>query len=358
MASLTSLIYLSTFTVFFFGQLFRLDTKLVSFPIIDIFIAIIFLINLFQRIKDKNFQTKNLVLLHFIVFAWLSFIFNFFKYHLNPFTPILYLIRLTLLLSFLIYPPKIEAKIKKFFYLAVFSNVIFGLVQYLFWPNFTYFSSLNWDPHLFRLVSTFFDPTFTALIYLFLIIAVFLQPKFPCRKTILIITYIAMALTYSRSTYISFFVAFVYIAYQKNSLRIFFISLILIISTIYFLPRFEGEGTKLERTSSIMAKVQNYQEAYQLFLRSPIIGHGYNNLPYLKINQDSKSHANSAFDGSLMTIITTTGIFGLLLFIIGIFRVFINSHLITKTLIIAVLIHSLFANSLLYPWVLLSLVFL
>ena len=358
MAFITSIIYLSTIIVFFFGQLLRIDIKSISFPIIDIFIAIIFCLNIFKKIKNKDFKVKNKYILYFLIFAWFSFTFNYFRYHFDLIKPILYLFRLTFLLSFLIFQPKIDKKIKKIFYLIIFSNIIFGLIQYFIWPNFTYFKSLNWDPHLYRLVSTFFDPTFTALIYLFLIIIVFLNKKFPFRKTILVISYLALALTYSRSSYISFLVAFSFIAYQKRNLKIFILSSILILSTIFLLPRFEGEGTKLERTSSIAAKVENYKEGFNLFLKSPIIGHGYNNLFYIRQINNPNSHSNSGFDGSLMTILTTTGACGLILFIVGLKTAFIRGNLTTKTIFISLIFHSIFANSLLYPWVLLFFIFL
>ncbi len=358
MAFVTQLIYLSTIFVFFFGQLLRIEVKSISFPLIDIFIAIIFCLNIFQKIKEKDFKVKNKYLLYFLVFAWFSFTFNYFRYNFDLIKPILYLFRLTFLLSFFIYPPKLEEKIKKIFNLAIFSNIVFGLIQYLFWPNFTYFNSLNWDPHLFRLVSTFFDPTFNALLYLFLIIIVFLDKKFPFRKTILIISYLAMALTYSRSSYLSFFIAFTFIAYQKKSFKIFILSSLLIFSTLFLLPRFEGEGTKLERTSSISAKIENYKEGFNTFKSSPIVGHGYNNLFYVRQIKDSNSHANSGFDGSLMTILTTSGMCGLILFILGLKTIFIRGNLTTKTILISLLFHSLFANSLLYPWILLFFIFL
>jgi hypothetical protein len=319
---------------------------------------VIFCLNIFQKIKTKEFKIKNKYLLYFLIFAWFSFIFNFFRYHFDVIKPILYLFRLTFLLSFFIFPLKIDEKTKKIFYLIIFSNVIFGLVQYFFWPDFTSFKYLNWDPHLYRLVSTFFDPTFTALIYLFLIIIVFLNKKIPFKKTIIIISYLAMALTYSRSSYISFFIAFTFIAYQKKSFKIFIFSSLLIFSTIFLLPRFEGEGTKLERTSSISAKIENYKKGFNLFLKSPIIGHGYNNLLYIRQINNSNSHANSGFDGSLMTILTTCGLIGLILFTLGLKTIFIQGNLIKKTILISVLIHSLFANSLLYPWVLLFFIFI
>ncbi len=358
MAFITPIIYLSTIIVFFFGQLLRIEIKSISFPVIDLFIAAIFCLNILQKIKNKDFKVKNKYLLYFLIFAWFSFIFNYFRYNFDLIKPILYLFRLTFLLSFFIFPPKIEERIKRFFYLIIFSNVTFGLIQYFFWPNFTYFKSLNWDPHLYRLVSTFFDPTFTALFYLFLIIIVFLNKKFSFRKTILIVSYLALALTYSRSSLGAFLVAFTFIAYQKRNLKIFILTSLLIISTIFLLPRFEGEGTKLERTSSITAKIENYKEGFNLFLKAPIIGHGYNNLFYVRQIDNPNSHANSGFDGSLMTILTTNGACGLILFILGLKKIFIQGNLMVKTIFISVIFHSFFANSLLYPWILLFFIFI
>lgn len=358
MAFITPIIYLSTIVVFFFGQLLRIEINNISFPVIDIFIAIVFLLNIFQKIKNKDFKVKNKYFLYFLAFAWFGLFFNYFRYHFDLIKPILYLIRLTFLLSFLIYPPKIDEKIKKIFYLSIFSNIIFGILQYLYWPNFTYFDSLNWDPHLYRLVSTYFDPTFTGLIYLFLIIIVFLNKKIPFRKTILIFSYLALSLTYSRSTYLSFLVAFTFIAFNKKSLRIFLFSLGLVLLTIFSMPRMEGEGTKLERTSSIKAKIENYKEGFNIFSKSPIVGHGYNNLFYIRQINNKNSHANSGFDGSLMTILTTCGIIGLILFVLGLKTMFIGGNLTLKTILISTLFHSLFANSLLYPWILLLFIFI
>jgi O-antigen ligase len=119
------------------------------------------------------------------------------------------------------------------------------------------------------------------------------------------------------------------------------------------LPRPAGEGTKLERTSSVNAKYVNYKEGFSLFQKSPVFGFGYNNLPIIRPNA---SHSQSGFDSSLLTILTTTGVIGTILFILGLSQLFIKSNLAVQTMIIAILVHSLFSNSLLYPFTLLFLV--
>ena len=168
--------------------------------------------------------------------------------------------------------------------------------------------------------------------------------------------YIALSLTYSRSSLLSLFIASIFIGSKFKKTLITVFTGILILITILVLPRQPGEGTKLERTSSIKAKIENYQEGFKTFLTSPIIGHGYNNLMYVRKINIPESHSNSGFDSSLLTILCTTGLIGLTLFLIGSLNLFRHSSLLFQTLLIVLLTHSLFANSLLYPWTLIFLV--
>ncbi len=347
----TSLIFI--FFAFFIGQIFRLNIFDISFPLIDIAVILLFFLNFYQHIKQKNLKSNNKYFLYFLSFAWIFLFINLAKYQISSLKPFFYLIRLTCLLSLIIFPLEIKNKLKNIFLIFVFANVVFGLIQYFFWPDFTYFDVNNWDPHLYRLISTYLDPTFTALIYLFLIIKLFLNKNIPYRWLLLTITYIAMTLTYSRSTYLSFLIAFTFIAIYRKKIKISLFSFLIILFTVIVLPRQPGEGTKLERTSSIFAKIENYQEGIKLFVQSPLIGHGYNNLSFVR-NSDPNSHASSGFDSSLLTILTTTGLIGFVFFIQGINTFFHQSTLLKKTMLISLLIHSLFANSLLYPWILIS----
>jgi len=356
MAFIQTAILIFTFFAFFIGQIFRPNFLGFSFPLIDVAIILLAISNVFLKIKTHDLKIKNKFFGIFIIFCWILLGITSFQYHITSFKPLFYLLRLTCLLSFFIFPLSISSKLKNIFYLSIFANVIFGLIQYFFWPDFTYFNVNQWDPHLYRLVSTFFDPTFTGLIYLFFIIKLFLDKKIPYRWPLLIISYIALVLTYSRSSYLSFLLAFTFIAFSLKNLKIFFISFILIIATIFCLPRLPGEGTKLERTSSITAKIENYKEGITLFKKSPIWGFGYNNLSFVREINNADSHANSGFDGSLLTLLTTTGIIGTSLFLLGLKQHYSRQDLTQKTFILSILFHSLFANSLLYPWILLSLV--
>ncbi|HRT40130.1 MAG TPA: O-antigen ligase family protein [Candidatus Woesebacteria bacterium] len=321
--------------IFFFGKLFH------PWPVFEIALGLLTLLNLrnFKKINNPYF-------LIFIIYTLITG--RFYNY-----SSFLYWLRLTCLLSFFVIPPVFSQKYKHFFLLIVSANLIFGLIQYFIWPNFTYFNALNWDPHLFRLISTFLDPTFTGLLYLMFLIVLFCH-KLPFYY--LILPYVTMSLTYSRSSLLAFLASFAYLAKKLNKPKIFYISSLLLLITLVALPRREGEGTKLERLSSVRAKIENYQEGITLFKQHPILGVGYNNLKHVRNLDNNLSHSSSGFDGSLLTILTTTGLIGFSFFILGWYHYFRQTDLLHQTLLAAIFIHSLFSNSLLYPFVLFFLI--
>lgn len=331
MASISRLIFYPLLILFFLGKLF---------PFIDIFIVLFALANLFSQ---TNYKIKNIYLLIFAIIAIIS---NLLYFNILAW---LYLVRLLSLLSLLIFPPQFSNTQNKFINIILASTVIFGFIQYFAWPNLTAMSSQNWDPHLYRLVGSYFDPTFTGLIFLFILIyTYFSNTKY--KNILLPIIYIALALTYSRSTLVTFMIVFSYISYIKKNKKIFIYCAIIFLSTLIILPRMPGEGTKLERTSSILAKIQNYKEGISIFVKHPIAGIGYNNIPKLNYKNNILSHSNSGFDSSLLTIAITTGIFGLLFLITGLIYEFVNGNLFYQSLLLSVFIHSFFANSLFYPY--------
>lgn len=358
MAFIQNSILILCFFSFFIGQIFRLNFFGISFPLIDISILLLSIFNIFFHLKQKTLKINNKFFLYFVIYTWTLLFFSYFHFQAFSLSSVFYLIRLTCLLSLFIFPLKINQKQHSFFNLFIIANITFGFIQYFFWPDFTYFDISQWDPHLYRLISTFFDPTFTGLIYLMFFITVYFDKKIPYRRLLLIVSYLAIALTYSRSTYLSFIGAFAFISLSTKKIHPFLISLIIIILTIFCLPRQPGEGTKLERTSSIAAKLQNYQEGIKLFTKHPILGIGYNNIPIFREDKNPNSHANSGFDGSILTLLISTGTIGMALFLFGGKKHYQSVSLNKKTLIWIILIHSLFANSLLYPWTLLSFIFL
>ena len=342
MALATKIILYLTLIAFFFGQLIRPTIFGVTLPLFDIFIVLLAIANFFNQNTKKN----NHYILIFIFIAIISWLINPLKLS-NSLTSIFYLLRIISLLSFFVYPLNIDKNSEKFFHIILFTFTFFGLLQYFFYPDLTSFNSLNWDPHLYRLVGTLLDPTFTALILLLFLIKLYFSSS---NYLYLIFVYISLSLTYSRSSLLAFFIVFSYISIKTKKITLFLSTTLLIILTVILLPRMPGEGTKLERTSSIKAKIVNYQQGVNLWQQSPLIGLGYNRLP--ELNTSSHSHSKSGFDGSLLTIAVCTGLVGLVFFILSFTNSLKNSSLYWQSLLLTVFVHSLFANSLLYPWIL------
>lgn len=352
MVFIQSLILVGLSLSFFLGQLWRLNFGSFSFPAIDVFIILLAVTNLFTRptLKNKFF-------LWFLIYAWLNLFINSLIHHYPIFMALPYLIRLSAILLLLIFPPKINPQIKKYFILAILANIIFGLIQYFIWPDLTYFKAIGWDDHLNRLVSTFLDPTFTGLIYLLFLIYLFFQKNHHLVTSFLFpVTFLALVLTYSRSTFLALIICSIFISLKLRNFRIFALGFCLIILAVSLLPRPPGEGTHLERTSSIFAKSVNLQEGLKLFTTSPLVGYGYNNLPLIRLQTKTNLHSLSGFDSSLLTILTTTGLIGLALFILGFYKMFFYSSPKIQTMLVAIFVHSLFANSLLYPFTLIVLI--
>ncbi|HPJ17070.1 MAG TPA: O-antigen ligase family protein [Candidatus Woesebacteria bacterium] len=332
----------------FFGQLARINLFGQNLPILDLLIVIFSVFNLFFHLLKKEKPT-NIFFLIFVILSVFSFILNFQYFSFNS---LFYQLRLTSIFLLLAYPPTIKNN-QPWLIIALLSNIIFGFIQYFFWPDFSYFKAFNWDPHQYRLVSTFFDPTFTGILYLFFILFLFLnKPKF--WQILIGISYLAMSLTYSRSTYLALLIVTLFLEIFYHYRYLFIKTLLILSLTILLLPKVPGESTNLKRTSSIFAKIENYQQAFKLSQKSPFFGLGYNNLKHFHSNPES--HASSGFDNSLLTLLITNGILGIIPLLIGLFVWFKSSSTYLKSILIALLIHSSFANSGLYLWVLVYLV--
>src|SRR3990167_8965143 len=91
---------------------------------------------------------------------------------------------------------------------------LLGFFQLVIIPDFTELALKGgWDPHQGRILSTFFDPNFVGGFFafnLFLGTSLFLEEKNPLTKIILVSTivilFIALLLTFSRSSYLAFLV--------------------------------------------------------------------------------------------------------------------------------------------------------
>jgi hypothetical protein len=239
----------------------------------------------------------------------------------------------------------------------------FGWLQYFFMADLRALAEYGWDDHLYRLTGSFLDPGYLSIILVFGFVAtllIFFQEKKKSYLGLLIFFLLTLAFTYARAGYLALGAALFFIVLIKKRVKILFLIAMSFLIFICALPRPGGVGVKLERVFSIQARLVNYQETLAIFKTSPIFGIGFNNLCLAKekfLGQaDYSSHACFGLDASLGLVLATTGVIGLMIFLAMLLKVRQN---LAKNLygicflgcVVSLLIHSLFVNSLFYPWV-------
>ena len=240
---------------------------------------------------------------------------------------------------------------------AGIGTAILGIFQYLLYPDTRALIVFGWDQHYYRIVGTLLDPGFTGLILVLTLVFIVLNNY---HKDWWLIVYIALALTYSRASYLAFFTAFTWISIQKRTWKYFVISASCVLLTVFLLPRWsDGEGVKLERTSSVWARIESWKTAWKIFTFNPLIGVGFNNYRYAQ-NASLESHAGAGSDSSILLVMATTGVVGLVYYLKYIKKVwsFGKDNLIITSSLVAIFVHSWFLNSLFYPAIMLWVILL
>jgi len=248
-----------------------------------------------------------------------------------------------------------------------------GIVQYVLYPDLRNLSYLGWDPHYQRLFSTLFDPNFTGII-LSLTALTFLGLLPLVKKRGLYIAGLmlvtaALILTYSRSSLLAFFIGVGTWGMLTGRKALVAVFLAVVVVVLIVLPT-TGEGTNLRRSVSSYARLGNAERAISLIREKPFFGHGFNILRFVATRRSwidettLPSRAGAGLDTSLLFVGSTTGIIGMLMYgwmLISLFRLGIrglsrsgsirDASALYVSALAAVVVHSLFVNSLFYPWV-------
>ncbi len=343
-------IILFAFLILFpFGQIIKIG----SLNPIDIVVCLGAITAIIKRYKYSKYFNDFLIV---AIFSYLLSIFIF--KNSQVFIGLLYLVRLTAYFYFYIFLSNFKDKKLLFNSLLTISffSALFGWVQYFFYPDLTSLKYIGWDDHLFRLVGTFLDPGFTSLIIVFGAVLSFIKKKY----LLLAFFTATLAFTYSRAGYLALAFSLFFSSCIFKRFKVFVVVLAYFLIVILLLPKPAGEGVNLARTYSISSRIVNYKEAFEIFKKSPVIGVGFNNIClarkiYLK-NIDSVSHSCSGFDSSLLLILATTGVVGFIVFVSSISKALftLKRGFYSKVFLVllsAVFVHSIFVNSLFYPWV-------
>lgn len=374
------LLYLSIFLLPF-GQISRLEPIAgVRVYLVDIVVFLIALIWLVTLVVRKSFITPPLTpnIILFTGVGAISILISFLSFSPQQVgIGSLYLLRFICYASiyFVAYEFSPKKHLLKALLISGVISVVFGLFQYFLYPNLRNLIYLGWDPHEYRVFGTLFDSGFAGIIYvLTLILIAYLWHEFRNKTWLCItgvITYVAFALTYARSSYVAFLMAFLILSILKRTYKYALYSVLILGLTLFWLPRPSktSEGVKLERTASISARGDNYLQTFEIIKDNPILGVGFNTLRYennrrgnIAAENPAMSNAAAGSDSSLLFVAATTGILGLIAYVllwIQMIRIELakekvnRSPLLVLPIIGALLVNSLFLNSLFYIWVML-----
>ena len=373
MKRITRLIFFVILGLLAFGQLqrFQITPDITLFGhdfAIGFWLILVWLTDK-KVIKKLNKLVKNKHL--HLILAWTGLVFLFNLSILN-WQYVAYISRLAFYITFglTLWQTSILETRDKWLGLGLYSLVflLWGWWQYLFLPDTRFLAVLGFDDHYYRLIGTTFDPNFSGVILgmMFLIwqfISNSLKKRLDWLKWLgSILLLVSISLTFSRASYISLFIAF--IATKLNikaglgTVAKAGLVIVLLAGVLLFTSRHQtGEGVNLFRTASINARI-----SYDVDIVSSwstldwLIGSGWQFSTSIPSSDRTFIPPNMANlpNNLLVTIIGGWGLVGLLL----LSRTLLQTKPWQKLtslqlgLIILVLVHSQFNNTLLHPLVL------
>jgi len=281
-------------------------------------------------------------------------------------------------------------------WLAVGVLVGIGFIQLFIFPDLQAIpgvSAEGWDPHSGRMVSTWLDPNFfggfigLALLFIGLYSLDVSKQKQLGLFLALCVLGAALAFTESRSSWVALFISvsvglpLLIIGLMSRAdkkvrgaqiaiggLMVVGLSGILVVLLRErFTQLFFADPTVALRVESLRATWAT------LAVKNTLFGEGYNAYQFAALREGLISsftaHSRAGSDSSLLTLWVTTGIWGVLLFLMPLaavvlqsIRVFLSSHKVMYLFpvfgILFLLVHSAFVNSLLYGHILLTVGFL
>lgn len=334
---------------------------------LDLLVGITIIYAIIQRIRPvQNSWLLGFGALTALSVLWGGVVFGSF----SQWESLLYAVRLVLYIWFIMLAPRLFARdgwwIGQWIGVAV-SLVGFGQLKFFHAIPPSFIAQYGFDPHSGRLFALFFDPNLVASILMLTGLLTFgLYERYQRRSSLaaLVIQLAALALTVSRSGMLGLAVAafFVLLAlHPRWLLGVLAVGMMGIFLSTTLWSRIGG-GVALDATSR--ARFASWETAQQVIAVNPVVGVGYNYyqsataaLGRYTPRVGQIALAANASDSSLLTVWSTTGIFGLLLYVGWLLSLTTTSTNLVGTavirgVVIGLLINSLFINSLLYPFVL------
>jgi hypothetical protein len=299
-----------------FGQLLRFDLFGLPLYLHDLLVFTLLSVQLITLNKKLLTSIRQLFLLSsplglklFLAGLTLGYLRALTLYPLSDLiTPALYAVRLLTYLALFFTLTVKPVKIPKIvFVIAGIITLLIGLLQYFSLPDMRIFQYLGWDDHLNRLTLPHYDPTFTGIM-LALFLLTFFKLNVVAKFPLILITSIAILLTYARSVWLSLLL--VVLGFIKNKTTLTFTCLAILVA-VFLLPKRFGEGTNLLRTYSITSRINADTQFVKTYQWDLIFGRGFNTLP-LEAEPSRYPNHSTGPNNSYLYLLATTGIIGLL----------------------------------------------
>lgn len=357
------------------GQLVQLPVLGTSIPLVDIALAISFLVLLFKIDFSFVRLISFKVFVGFLSILLLSLLVNLGGLTLSEvLTSGAYLARLVVygLVGFMLWPI-LQVRNKNFYLstLGVSFSIFVGVsfLQFGLFPNFEIFEYLGWDPHRLRLVGTFFDPNFSSVFLSFgilLSVLVLLQTGIKQWQWLLtlMLSFAGILATTSRTGLLALLAgATALIIFIRSKIGWAFLGVLLL--SVLLVPQIQNRLVDAFSGDSLKFRQESWAEGWQLTKENPWFGVGYNTLSKVRqttvLNEELLgSNAMSGFDSSLLTISATSGFVGLIFFLFFVFSLVLKAskkmvlmeNIFSRWFVlgtVSLAVASIFINAWLYP---------
>ena len=217
---------------------------------------------------------------------------------------------------------------------------------------------------MYRMFSIFLDPNFAGAF--FVLFFVFLMDGFLKNKSkiivlLLILTLGAVFLTFSRSALLMLIISssllFIFMNKKRFILMLIAVAILVLVASSKY---FNIENINLFREASSQSRINTAKSALVIIKNNPVFGVGFDSYRYAQLRygfrvegKDSISHSDAGTDNSFLFILATTGIVGLILYLLLWFNILKIASPLAIASIIGVFVDSLFINSLFYSFIML-----
>jgi hypothetical protein len=264
--------------------------------------------------------------------------------------------------------------------LTILLFAAFGIVQSIFLPGFAQMVYpearvyVDWDYQGRRLVSTFLDPNFAGALIMFGLCLQLARMAGGVRVATwkpLLLT-VALLFTASRSSILALLVAGTMIVLVRGVTRTILrwatAAGVVLAAMSPLLVRYALEYNKLQLDDpSAVSRLVRWVQALQVFAEYPVIGIGFNTWGFVaeRLGQDRLGSATYSVEGGLLFIAVTTGLVGLAVFCLMLWRVGRRCRRLWRdglapaehravavaaaAATLGLVVHSLFSNSLVLP---------